>query len=293
VQYNPLRPGHYTFRVLACNNEGVWSAQPAMLELVVEPFFYETRSFAVLVGAIVLAVVIFIVRQIAVRRLERKLEFVERQRAVERDRARIARDIHDDLGAGLTHISLLSEVARQTPPAEVGEPLGQISDMARELTRAMDEIVWAVDPQNDTLDSLVSYLCKFAQEYLSVAKVRCRLDLPDELPPWPLRAEVRHNLFLAFKEALNNVVKHAEASEVWLRLKISGDTFTLAVEDNGRGLGESKRKQTGRISSGRGLVNLNVRLAPHGGSCALTSAPGQGTTVTFTISRTHGVGAPK
>ena len=287
VQYNPLRPGYYTFRVLACNNEGVWSAQPATLMLEVQPFFYETRTFTVLVIAAVLAVVIFIVRQIAVRRLERKLEFVERQRAVERDRTRIARDIHDDLGAGLTHISLLTELARHTPPTEASGHLGQISDMARELTRAMDEIVWAVDPQNDTLDSLVSYLSKFAQEYLIVAKVRCRLDLPDEIPPWTLRAEVRHNLFLAFKEALNNVAKHAEANEVWLRLKIDGDTFALAVEDNGRGLGESKNKQTGRISSGRGLGNLNSRLAPHGGSCAVTSTPGQGTTVTFTVSRTH------
>ncbi|MFM2082713.1 MAG: hypothetical protein RL380_1404 [Verrucomicrobiota bacterium] len=292
VQYNFLRPGHYTFRVLACNNEGVWSAQPATLALEVQPFFYETRSFAVLVCVAVLLAVIFIVRQIAVRRLERKLEFVERQRAVERDRARIARDIHDDLGAGLTHISLLSEVARHTPSAEMNGHLGQISDTARELTRAMDEIVWAVDPQNDTLDSLMSYLAKFAQEYLTVSKVRCRLDLPDELPPWPLRAEVRHNLFLAFKESLNNIVKHAGATEVWLRLVVSGEQFSLAVADNGCGLTGSKKTQTGRISSGRGLANLNNRLAAHGGRCEIASTPGQGTTVTFIITRHHPAPTP-
>src|SRR5207249_4097802 len=152
------------------------------------------------------------------------------------DRARIAQDIHDDLGAGLTQIMLLSELARREPSHEVQNQLGQISDMARGLTRAMDEIVWAVDPQHDTLSGFMDYASAFTEEFLRVAGLRCRMDLPAALPAWPMDAELRYNLFLALKEALNNAVKHAHATEVRLELRLEDDAFTLAVEDNGKGL---------------------------------------------------------
>src|SRR4029077_12721668 len=135
-----------------------------------------------------------------------RLERLEWQRAIEGDRGRIARDIPDALGAGLTQITLLSELARRESPHEMEAHLVQISDTARELTQAVDEIVWAVNPRQDTLDGLVSYICQFAQEYLKVAGILCRLDVPASLPPQPLTADVRHNLFLAVKEALNNIV---------------------------------------------------------------------------------------
>ena len=287
AQYSFLRPGQYHFHVIACNNDGVWSNEGSNLLLTVLPHFYETAWFSVLMGIVVLGSVAIAVRQVVVRKLRRQLEILERQRAVERDRTRIAKDIHDDLGAGLTHISLLTELARRTPPEEASIHLGQISDMSRELTRGMDEIVWAVDPQNDTLDGLVNYLCKFAQEYLSVAGIRCRLDLPAQMPPWVLRAEVRHNLFLAFKETLNNIVKHAGASEVCLRLALGREEFTLTLEDNGRGLTLGKKdadgQRAGRISSGRGLGNLEKRLAAIGGRCVVTSRPEQGTRIEMTV----------
>ena len=233
AQYNLLPPGEYRFEVMACNNDGVWNEQAATLVVVVQPRFYETWMFKAAVGFAALGLVVFGVRRVYARRLRRQLEQLERQRAIERDRARIAKDIHDDLGAGLTHIALLSELARRDTPEEMPNHVSQISDMARELTRNMDEIVWAVDPQNDTLDSLVTYVSKFAQEYLGVAGIRCRLDVPAELPPHVLPAEVRHNLFLAIKEALNNVVKHARASEVWLRAIVQPSSFCFVVEDNG------------------------------------------------------------
>jgi len=290
AQYSFLRPGHYTFEVIACNNDGVWDQASATLGLTVWPHFYETAWFSGLVAAGVIGLVVFIVRQLVMRKMRLRLEYVERQRAVERDRTRIAKDIHDDLGAGLTHISLLTELARRSPASETGAHLGQISDMARELTRGMDEIVWAVDPQNDTLDGLLNYLCKFAQEYLSVAGIRCRLDLPAQMPPWALRAEVRHNLFLAFKETLNNIVKHAGATEVWLRLALGDEEFTLTVEDNGRGLPvagrDTETPTNGRISSGRGMGNLNKRLAAIGGRCVVTggtAAGGKGTRIQMTV----------
>jgi signal transduction histidine kinase/ligand-binding sensor domain-containing protein len=295
AQYNFLPPGKYQFHVLACNNDGVWNEQGATLALVVQPHFYETWVFKISATLVGLAVVVFVVRRISGRRLRKQVELLERQRAIERDRTRIAKDIHDDLGAGLTHIALLSELARRDTAQALPDHVSQISDMARELTRNMDEIVWAVDPQNDTLDSLITYVSKFAQEYLSVANIRCRLDVPAELPPYVLPAEVRHNLFLAIKEALNNVVKHAHATEVWMRLIVHPLAFTLVIADNGCGLHSIKsgETETGRISSGHGLGNLDQRLRANGGSCVITSEPGQGTRVELNVNLISALRSPE
>jgi signal transduction histidine kinase len=227
-----------------------------------------------------------VVRHLSVRRIQAQLEQLERQRAVERDRARIAKDIHDDLGAGLTHIALLSEMARPAAAPELQVQLGQITEVARELTTNMDEIVWAVNPENDTLEGLVTYVSRFAQHYLNVAGIRCRLDVPAQLPAAVLPAEIRHNLYLAIKEALNNVVKHAGATEVSLRLILNAQTFAVVIEDNGCGFastppGEGARP--GRVAPGQGLPNLQKRLAASGGTCLLSSEPGKGTKIEMTL----------
>jgi signal transduction histidine kinase len=163
--------------------------------------------------------------------------------------------------------------------------------MARELTRAMDETVWALNPQNDSLEGLMTYVTKYAQDYLNVAGIRCRLDLPARLPPHALTAETRHNLYFAVKETLNNVVKHARASEVWLRLSLRSDGFDLVIEDDGRGLNGDNKSQTashGRLHSGNGLGNLNERLNSGGGRCLVSSNPGKGTRVEFSVKLTDG-----
>lgn len=295
VQYTLLPSGEHRFVVKACNNDGVWNDAGAALLVVVQPHFYERWEAKLGATGLGLGIVVFAVRRIYVRRYRRKLEQVERQRAIERDRARIAKDIHDDLGAGLTHIALLSELARRDSAQELPNHVAQISEMARELTRNMDEIVWAVDPENDTLDSLVSYVSKFAQEYLSVAEVRCRLDVAAELPAYVLPAEVRHNLFLAIKEALNNVVKHARAREVWLRIEVRPQAFTVVIEDDGCGLSATKLSgatQADRISSGHGLANMAKRLRAVGGDCVITSRDTGGTRVALSVDLTR-TGSPE
>ena len=224
------------------------------------------------------------------RRMQRKLERLEQQRAIELERTRIAHDIHDDLGAHLTRITMLSESPRSESdnPAQAEININQIYDTAQELTRAMDEIVWAVNPKHDMLESLANYLERFALDFLEPAGIRCRLDMPLQFPVWPLTAEVRHSLFLAFKETLNNVAKHAAASEVRISLTIQGTAFTLAVEDNGRGFspGAGPTKPLGErvhFESGNGLENMRKRLADIGGRCEIVSAPGNGTKVSFTV----------
>jgi signal transduction histidine kinase len=284
--YSYLRPGDYTFRVIACNNDDVWNTNGASLSFTVLPHVWQRFSFqgaAIALGAGGIAAGVFgIVRQ----RERRKLERLERQRSLERERARIARDIHDDLGASLTRITLLSQSAQGDidDREAVAADVKQIYHTARESTRAMDEIVWAVNPRHDTLDSLVAYLGRFAQHFLSAAGIRCRLDEPPHLPAWTLTAEIRHNVFLAFKEALNNVVKHAGASEVRVSLELLPAELVLIVTDNGRGfdLNQSRKFASAdgaRLSPGNGLTNMQKRLEEVGGRCEWVTAPGDGTRV--------------
>lgn len=285
VNYSYLPPGDYAFEVTARNNDGIWSATSARVAFTVLPFFWQTLWFRVVVGVALVAGATGLVWFETRRRMRRKLEKLERQRAIESERARIAKDIHDDLGSTLTRITMLSDPARgvlEEIPSSVGN-LNQIHTTARELTRSMDEIVWAINPHHDTLDSLMAYLESFAQDFLGTAKVRCRFDVPLQIPVLPLTAEARHNLFLAFKEALHNVVKHSGASEVRIVANLTATEFTLALEDNGCGFAPP---EAGRKAFGNGLPNMRRRLAKIGGQCEITTRPGQGTKVSFVVKLT-------
>ena len=284
AHFGPLAPRDYKFHVIACNNDGVWNQVGATIKITVQPYFYQTAWFLVLACISVLGAVAFAVRRMAMLKYRRKLARMEKEHAIERDRARIAKDIHDDVGAGLTQITLLTELARRNPD-QTNANLERITQSARNLTKAMDEIVWAVDPQHDTLAGLMDYISAYAEDYLRVADLRCRMDLPVDLPNTHVNAELRYNLFLAIKEALNNVVKHAHATEVRLRLQLEPHSFTLIIEDNGCGLPGGKNGDTKnhRIASGSGLGNLEKRLAAVGGRCEIHSESGKGTRVSLTV----------
>jgi signal transduction histidine kinase/ligand-binding sensor domain-containing protein len=284
ASYSFIPPGDYTFHVIACNNDGIWNPTGASVSFTVLPHFWQTWTFRITCGALVALAIGGVVRADTRRRMRRKLDRLERQRAVERERARIAKDIHDDLGASLTRITLLSQTTRgQLDNAAVATMnLDRIYGIARELTRALDEIVWAVNPQHDTLDSLANYLGRFAQDFLAAASISCRLDLSVQLPAWPLTAEVRHSLFLAFKEALHNVVKHASASEVRISLELQEEEFVLTIADNGRGFTPAAT-ESDRPTRGNGLANMHRRLADIGGRCEIRSAPGSGAEIKFVV----------
>jgi len=291
VVYPFIPPGNYTFHVTACNNDGIWNDNGETLSIRMLPDFWQTWWFRSLSGLAVVGMISSVIWYDARRRLTRKLERLEREQAIERERSRIAKDIHDDLGASLTRITLLSQSARGDldNAAEAAANLNRIYTTAREVTRSMDEIVWAVNPQHDSLDSLASYLGRYAQEFLGSAGVSCRLDFSVQLPSWPLSAEVRHNLFLAFKEALHNAVKHASATEVRVTLTLRGSVFSLAIEDNGRGFdvdgrgSEQLHADADRVAHGHGLANVRRRLAEIGGRCEIRSAPGRGTLIQFIV----------
>jgi signal transduction histidine kinase/ligand-binding sensor domain-containing protein len=288
--YNYIPPGKYSFQVIACNNDGVWNTTGASLKFEVLPYFWQTTWFRVLAGlATVLGaggVVWFDTR----RRMRRRLEQAERQRDIERERTRIARDIHDDLGAQLTHINLLSQATQRSMDnkPQTTKNLDQICTTARQLTRAMDEIVWAVDPQHDTLDSLATYLGKLINETLGDSGIRCRLDFPVHLPAQSVTAEARHNLFLSVKEALHNVLKHSGATEVQLAFAVEEAAFTMKVSDNGRGFDAAAPNDASLINGQlrprrNGLANMRQRLREIGGRCEIHSEPGRGTQIIFSL----------
>ena len=278
ADYNYIPPGNYEFQVIACNNDGVWNTTGASLAVTVQPFFWQTLWFKLLMLALLIVASGSLVWFETRRRLQQKLALLEQKRAIANERARIASDMHDDLGSHLTRISMLSETARSGihDTAIAGDNLKQIYDTARGLTRSMDEIVWAVNPKRDTMDSLVSYLEKFALDFLGAAGIRCRLELPLEYPLWTPNSEVRHNLFLAFKESLNNAAKHSGADLVQITLHISETDYTLLVEDNGRGF-----VVTTGSSSGNGLGNIRRRMERINGRCEISSSSGHGTKVTL------------
>jgi len=230
----------------------------------------------VLLGGIALAQVRVVTRQ----RMQRKLDRLERQRALERERARIAQDLHDDLGAGLTEISLTSDLASD-PKLEEGASVHyvkEIGEKARELVATMDEIVWAVNPRNDFVPSLAAYFCQYAQHLLKPAGIRCRLDVAADLPTSPLNSEQRHQLFLAFKEALNNVVRHSQARELCLGIHVEDGQLVVRLKDDGRGWSGLELP-----AGADGLHNMRERLERIRGECTLNSAPGEGTTALFRV----------
>lgn len=288
--YSALRPGKYLLHLIACNNEGVWSQAGTSLAFVVLPAWWQSWWFQGFVSILFMTAFMLGVRHWSQRRLQLKLEKLEHLQALAKERTRIANDIHDDLGVQLTRIGMLCDperIAVQGFEAATAD-LHRINLASHELTRAMDEIVWAVNPRHDTFESLVNYLHKFSQDFLEAANIRCRLDMPMKLPPWPMSAEVRHNLFLAFKESLNNVVKHAQATEVCVSLTLAEAAFTLVIEDNGRGfVAQNTANGTDHHSSqprhGNGLVNIQYRLKEVGGACEITSVAGKGTKVTFAL----------
>ena len=242
VLYNGLPPGEFTFRVIASSQDGIWDAgQPgATIAIKILPQFWQTASFRLASLILLIALVSAFVFYISTQRLQRQVSNLRQQQALEKERGRIARDIHDQVGASLTQISLLGEMVEsdKDDPTEVEAHGRQLSQTARETARALDEMVWAVNPRNDTLEGLVNYTaCSTPRDYLpGVANVRYHIDVPTALPEASISPEARHNVFLAAKEAVTNVVKHARASEAAIRLRLEPDRFILEVEDNGRGL---------------------------------------------------------
>jgi signal transduction histidine kinase len=268
--------------VIACSPDGVWNKQSASISLAVYPYFWQTNWFYGAVAAAVAGFAVWMIRRATVKKLSRRLEAMRQQQAVERERARIAQDIHDELGANLTSIGLLADMGRRhkaDPPAVTRE-LDQISQTARESVAAMDAIVWALNPRNDSLDNFANYIAQFTREFFRPTPMRTRLDLPADLPAHRMATETRHQLFLIVKESFNNIVRHSRATEVHVELACENSHLRLTIADNGQGLSQ----ENGETSEGQdGLANLRERIERLGGTFSIESKTGAGAKLEFNL----------
>lgn len=199
---------------------------------------------------------------------------------MERERARIARDIHDEVGANLTQIRLWTELANRSmaAPHPAAQHVQRVATAARDAFASLGEIVWAVNPQNDTLRSLLAYLRTYGKEFLESAGVKVQLDWPDRYPECCVNSEQRHHLFLVVKEALRNIVQHASATEAQLSVRIEDSRLTVSLGDNGRGF-----DPTLIPDGGNGLTNMAKRISEIDGQFRLFSQPGRGTKLAIEI----------
>ena len=283
AKYPRLPANRYEFEVTACNEAGVWSQTGFRLPFTVQPFYWQTWWFRFGVLAAFTAGVIGLVRYVSFRRLRRELDHLERQAELHKERTRIARDMHDEVGSKLSRLSLLSEMASHKAELSLaarGE-VAEISETARDTIRSIEEIVWAVNPKNDTVPHLLHYLCRFAEDFFEGSEVQCAFDLPDKIPEVELPTELRHHVFLAAKEALNNVFKHARARQVWVRLKLTAAGFDIEIEDDGQGFAGNEPAQ--HVGTGNGLENMRERMRLGGGRFEIRTQPGKGTRVTLQV----------
>jgi signal transduction histidine kinase/ligand-binding sensor domain-containing protein len=285
--YTSLRPGRYSFKVKAASGHGIWSDTPVNFDFSVAPHIYETWSFYG-VCAVTGLLGAFGLHHRRVKILQR-IERLEREQAVQAERARIARDLHDDLGANLTGIALKTNlVQRQLSDGNAAtRQLDEIATSTRALVDNMRETIWALNPKHDTLESLVRFLAERVEDFVTKAGLRCRFELPQEVPSLVVPSSARHQISLLVKEALHNAVRHANAGEVQFRLEISRTDLCLRIADDGRGFSgngaPTEPAKTADSSRGNGLSNMRHRVQSLGGDWNLETATDRGTRISVRI----------
>ena len=279
--YENLAAGEYRFRIVECSLLGVPQGPEYTAVIDVPPPVWARAWFWAVSAAALTGLVALAVRQVSRQRIRRQLEAAEQQRMLAADRMRIAQDLHDDLGANLTRIGMLSDLVR-SPSITADESrkyLDQIFENATGLAKHLNEIVWAISPHNDAVEPFSAYLCKYAQDFLAATNARCRIDLPDRLPDIQLPSAVRHNLFLAAKEAIHNAAKHSHAETIRLQLAVANGGLTITIEDDGRGVATADKATTGS----KGFQNMQRRMNDIGGTFSCDSRPGGGTSIRLTV----------
>lgn len=270
-----LPPGDYTFEVAAANPLDPARPKMASLSFTVRAAWWQTLWFRIASALAAALAIATLVTVIVRRRMQARIRRLEQEHALDRERARIARDMHDELGARITQIMLINDAAKQKAHAD----FDQISEAIRSVSSTLDQIVWTTNPRNDTLEGLVDYVMEFAEEYLAPTDIELHLELPPEIPDRPLSSDKRHQMLLSVKEALNNAVKYSGARQICIHISLRGDELRIVIRDDGCGF---ECGNVPRMSNG--LVNMRQRMQSIGGEARIESQPGNGTSVTL-ISR--------
>ena len=278
INYASLSPGRYQFQVQAVTADGNTSPTPATITFTILPPIWQRWWFVTLVALTVGLAVWLIYRYRVARLIE-----------LERVRTRIASDLHDDIGSGLSHIALLSEVVRRRvnrddPP--VRESLAQIAGSSRELVDSMSDIVWAVDPRKDHLSDLTQRMRRFASEAFTARNIEFRFQDSTETEDLKLGADVRRQVFLIFKESVNNIVRHSACKQADIEFGVDHGWLSLTVSDDGKGFDSEEE------SDGHGLVSMRERAKALGGDLEVISHNGDGTTVMLKVAVSRRSGLP-
>ena len=274
--FTHLPHGSYTFKIVAVTPEGTESKNAALINFTIHPYFWQTFWFQALSAVVILGLTTIYLLFYFKRKYKRKVKIIEAEAALERERMRISKDMHDELGASLTKISLMSDLAKRNleDPGQLKKDLNSISEASRDTALTMDEIVWAVNPKNDALDKTIYYIVQYIEEFLSSTKIEFAINIPDTISAYYLRAELRHNLFLVIKEAVNNIVKHSGANLVTLNIIVEDFLFDLRLEDNGKGIDFASVDQFSN-----GLENMRKRIEDFEGEFEIMNTLPAGTQI--------------
>ncbi len=275
ANYDGLKEGSYRFHLAEFDLFGRPRGNERVREVLVPRPFWRTSWFWSVIGMGAVTITFGFARYVVWRRMRLEMLRLKNQQALEKERLRIAQDIHDDLGARVTEISLISALAKTKPafPESASADFDQISGLSRELVSALYETVWAVDPENDNLDALGNYLCQITNKLCGQAQLPCRFQLSELPATVEVSSQTRHNIIMAVKEAVHNIIKHAKASEVTLSAAYDGRELIVLVKDNGGGFAAESSP------AGNGMTNMKRRLASIGGVCSIESVMGKGTEV--------------
>ena len=270
INFVNLSPGDYTLKAKAIFLHGLYPTIESSFSFTILPPWWLTWWFKSIVALVIIGLVSLGVRFYINRKLELQRVTLEKKQAIEKERTRIATDMHDDLGAGLSQIKFLSEAIgmKRQKHLPIEEEVSSIRSFSDEMIDKMGEIVWALNEKNDTLNDLLSYTRSYAVEYLEQNGIKCHVEEPDDIPPLNVSGEFRRNIYLTVKESLHNIVKHAQATEVSIQLEI-GKWLLIKICDNGMGLNNSTPNQFGN-----GLASMRKRMKELGGSFEIVSKTG-------------------
>ncbi|MDP2208142.1 MAG: two-component regulator propeller domain-containing protein [Bacteroidota bacterium] len=280
IFYLNIPPGRYTFRVLASNHTGAWNSEGDSISFEIPPHYWETTTFKILVGIFIVGIIIGITRMIFSRKLKHQLYILENQRALEQERLRISRDIHDEIGSRLTKISVLNEAVKDEIDKAplIQEFTEKISNETKQIIENLDEIIWFINPGNDSIELLGTFLREYIADFFSSTDIECVCDFPDLYPERKISPEVRRNTVLTVKEITNNIVKHASATKVNAKFHLQEQSILISLEDNGKGF-----CTRGSHPLGNGLINIKKRIEEIGGKIIIESVVSSGTAIQIFI----------
>ena len=265
MNYAGLPPGHYTFKIKAAGADGIWNEKETSFSFVISAPWWQSGWAAAALILLSIGLLTGLLRLYYQRKFKKQLAkqkvLLEKQQAIEKERTRIATDIHDDLGSGLSRIRYLGEMVKlkSSQQQNILQDIEKISMFSDEMVDKMNEIVWALNEKNDTLGAIISYIRSFAVEYLSNNHIECKVNLPDEIPHCIIKGETRRNIFLSVKECLHNIVKHSSAAETNIHILVA-DQLIIRIHDNGKGIDWENRRPFSN-----GIQNIKKRMKETGG----------------------------